>query len=100
MMTSSQTTCPRTASMARSRIKSQSVQTHAEPLPGQACLTKALKPGLFLTVAFALKLLSLFPGDAMAANRFAAPGQDRPNFLFLFSDDQTHRALGLLGELE
>jgi arylsulfatase A-like enzyme len=28
------------------------------------------------------------------------PGHDRPNFLFLFSDDQTYRALGLLTELE
>src|ERR1051325_3730744 len=33
-------------------------------------------------------------------NRFSAPGQERPNFLFLLSDDQTYRALGLLGELE
>lgn len=31
--------------------------------------------------------------------RFAAPGQTRPNFLLLLSDDQTYRALGLLGEL-
>src|SRR5207249_2477944 len=36
----------------------------------------------------------------LAANRFAGSGQERPNFLFLLSDDQTHRALGLLGELE
>jgi arylsulfatase A-like enzyme len=35
-----------------------------------------------------------------AANRFAAPGQERPNFLLLLSDDQTFRALGVLGELE
>src|SRR5437763_13234525 len=35
-----------------------------------------------------------------ARNRFAAAGQERPNFLFLFSDDQTFRALGRLGELE
>ena len=33
-------------------------------------------------------------------DRFAAAGQERPNFLFLFSDDQTFRALGELGELE
>jgi len=32
-------------------------------------------------------------------NRFAAAGQERPNFLFLFSDDQTFRALGRIGEL-
>jgi hypothetical protein len=35
-----------------------------------------------------------------AANRFAAPGKERPNFLFFLSHDQTYRALGLLGELE
>lgn len=35
-----------------------------------------------------------------AANRFAGPRQERPNFLMLLSDDPTHRALGLLGELE
>ncbi|MEO7649135.1 MAG: sulfatase-like hydrolase/transferase, partial [Bryobacteraceae bacterium] len=34
-----------------------------------------------------------------AAARFAAPGQTRPNFLLLLSDDQTYRALGRLGEL-
>ncbi|MEW6160051.1 MAG: sulfatase-like hydrolase/transferase, partial [Verrucomicrobiota bacterium] len=33
-------------------------------------------------------------------SRFAASGHERPNFLFLFSDDQTFRTLGLLGELE
>ena len=37
---------------------------------------------------------------ATAGHRFAAPGEERPNFLFLFSDDQTFRALGCLGELE
>ena len=45
-------------------------------------------------------MLGLLPGDLRAANRFAAPGQARPNFLFLLSDDQTFRALGRLGELE
>ncbi len=45
-------------------------------------------------------LAFLLDRDAAAANRFAAPGFDQPNFLFLFSDDQTYRALGLLGELE
>jgi arylsulfatase A-like enzyme len=34
------------------------------------------------------------------ANRFSARGEERPNFLFLFSDDQTYRALGTLRELE
>ncbi len=34
------------------------------------------------------------------ANRFAAPGKERPNFLFLLSDDQTFRALGSIGQLE
>lgn len=37
---------------------------------------------------------------AADANRFAARGQHRPNFLFLFSDDQTYRALGVLKEIE
>src|SRR5437016_5385955 len=36
-------------------------------------------------------------GVKTRANPFAAAGQERPNFLFLFSDDQTFRALGLLG---
>lgn len=51
--------------------------------------------------------LSLWLGLAVATTseasagtpRFAAPGQARPNFLLLLSDDQTYRALGLLGEL-
>ncbi len=47
-----------------------------------------------------LLILGLLPSDSPAANRFAAAGQERPNFLFLFSDDQTFRALGRLGELE
>ena len=45
-------------------------------------------------------LLCLFSSTSTAAKRFAAAGQERPNFLFLFSDDQTFRALGRLGELE
>lgn len=49
---------------------------------------------VFMLPAF---LLAAF---ASGANRFAAPGNARPNILFLFSDDQTYRALGLLGELE
>ena len=47
-----------------------------------------------------LLILSLLTWPSLAANRFAAPGQERPNFLFLFADDQTFRALGQLGELE
>ncbi len=35
-----------------------------------------------------------------ATRPFSAPGRERPSFLFLFSDDQTFRALGLLGEFE
>lgn len=35
-----------------------------------------------------------------AAPVFAADGKEKPNFLFLFSDDQTFRALGKSGELE
>jgi choline-sulfatase len=42
----------------------------------------------------------LFASFAGTPNRFAAPGETRPNFLFLFSDDQTYRTLGLLRELE
>jgi choline-sulfatase len=44
-------------------------------------------------------LLSLFSSTVFAANRFAARGHDRPNFLLLLSDDQTYRALGRLREL-
>ncbi len=52
---------------------------------------------LFLLVVF----LMVFKGGAgIAASRFAAAGQEQPNFLLLLSDDQTYRALGLLGELE
>jgi len=32
--------------------------------------------------------------------RFAAPGEDRPNFLFLFTDDQAFRAVNALGNPE
>ena len=52
-----------------------------------------LTAALFALVAFSC-------GHCFAANRFAASGQERPSFLFLFSDDQTFRALGRLGELE
>ena len=45
-------------------------------------------------------LLGLISSSSLAANRFAAAGKERPNFLFLFSDDQTFRALGRLDELE
>ncbi len=47
-----------------------------------------------------LLLLCLWSPHLFGANRFAASGQERPNFLFLFSDDQTFRALGRIGELE
>lgn len=49
-----------------------------------------------------LALAWLFTGafSISAANRFAAPGEERPNFLFLLADDQTFRALGCAGELE
>ncbi len=40
------------------------------------------------------------PASKHTRGRFSAPGRERPNFLFLFSDDQTYRTLGLLGELE
>ena len=48
---------------------------------------------------FAICLLFLLAGLAQAANRFAARGEERPNFLLLLSDDQTHRALSRMGEL-
>ncbi|MHC1768992.1 MAG: sulfatase-like hydrolase/transferase [Verrucomicrobiia bacterium] len=47
-----------------------------------------------------LPLFFLSSSRSVAGNRFAASGQERPNILFLFSDDQTFRTLGLLGELE
>jgi arylsulfatase A-like enzyme len=37
---------------------------------------------------------------ASGRRRFAAPGKDRPNFLFLFTDDQTFRAVNALGNAE
>ncbi|MDB6055343.1 MAG: hypothetical protein JWN25_2866 [Verrucomicrobiales bacterium] len=50
---------------------------------------------------FALVLVLLLGSLRLdGANRFAAEGQDRPNFLLLLSDDQTFRALGCLGELD
>lgn len=47
-------------------------------------------------VAFSLVAAPLL----LAANRFTAPSQEPPNFLLLLSDDHTHRALSLLGQLE
>ena len=40
------------------------------------------------------------PGPKGVINRFADSGQERPNFLFLLTDDQTFRALGTTGGLE
>ena len=52
-------------------------------------------------ISFFILLVSIaFTTAAQMPNRFAAKGQDRPNFLLLLSDDQTFRALGALGELE
>lgn len=64
--------------------------TSTRPQPARALAMRILA---LLLAAFATR-------PAVAANRFAAPGRDRPNFLFLLSDDQTFRALGALGELE
>ena len=50
--------------------------------------------------ALLLMVTCLCSSSLHAANRFASAGPERPNFLFLFSDDQTFRALGRLGELE
>ena len=47
-----------------------------------------------------LILLWLSPYRTPGGTGFAGPGNERPNFLFLFSDDQTFRALGALGMLE
>jgi arylsulfatase len=55
---------------------------------------------VIIRTAVAALLCVLESNLEAAANRFAAPGQGRPNFLFLFSDDQTFRALGRLGEWE
>ena len=49
---------------------------------------------LLLLLAFSLAQ------SMQAANRFAAPGQARPNFLLLLTDDQTFRTLSIVGELE
>ena len=59
-----------------------------------------MTPRLLSPASLLVMLLSLSGLSSQAANRFAAAGQERPNFLFLFSDDQTFRALGALGELE
>ena len=61
---------------------------------------KQLKPSIPLPAWVLPLLLGLCVLPSQAANRFAATGQERPNFLFLFSDDQTFRTLGALGELE
>jgi choline-sulfatase len=45
-------------------------------------------------------LLACAATTSGAANRFAAAGFEQPNFLLLFSDDQTFRALSCVGELE
>ena len=50
---------------------------------------------------FPLLILALcLAQPVQGANRFAAPGQARPNFLLLLTDDQTFRTLSILGELE
>jgi len=51
-------------------------------------------------LAALLAIFSALNVSRAATNRFASGQQARPNFLFLFSDDQTHRALGILEELE
>jgi len=58
----------------------------------------------FLCVMAAVSLLLWIGAQTRAqaaadAPRFAAPGQMRPTFLLLLSDDQTYRALGRFGEL-
>jgi choline-sulfatase len=49
-------------------------------------------------LAAILAVLLLSRTATAADNRFAAPGHDRPNFLILFADDLTFRALGAAGD--
>ena len=58
-------------------------------------IQRLLLPALVISM-----FLNPHPSRVNAASRFTANGLERPNFLFLFSDDQTHRALGHLNELE
>src|SRR6185503_375506 len=59
-----------------------------------------MNPGILCSALLLQMAVWLFSSSSNAANRFAATGGERPNFLFLFSDDQTFRALGALGQLE
>src|SRR5262245_47019158 len=69
------------------------------PIPMRLSLHK-------VAACVALSMFCVLPLDASSTpvtqspNSFAAAGCERPNFLLLFSDDQTYRAVGLLGELE
>lgn len=74
---------------------------------GDRSLMRGCKASLLLLlgrrqvfVVAAIAALTLATNQALAAaNRFAAPQHDRPNFLLLLSDDQTFRTLHCLGEL-
>lgn len=52
------------------------------------------------SVVFSLIVATTSARAASEPNPFAAPGKERPNFLMLFADDLTFRALGAVGQLE
>lgn len=90
---------PGLAGLASSQCEGPAPGHSSSPAPPWYTKFSAeIMPTIVLT--FLLMAFGASSSTAAAANRFAAPGQDRPNFLFLFSDDQTFRALGRLGELE
>lgn len=70
--------------------------THGRPRHRSLLVRESIAILVILTVT-----RLLHPSWASAADsppRFAAPGRDRPNFLVLFADDMTFRALGALGQ--
>lgn len=60
------------------------------------CAVRALLAG----VAYSLIVATTSARAASDPNPFAAPGKERPNFLMLFADDMTFRALSAVGQLE
>ncbi len=52
------------------------------------------------SAALAMGGLSGLGAAPAAKHRFSSPGKERPNFLFLFTDDQTFRAVNALGNPE
>ncbi|MDR3637435.1 MAG: sulfatase-like hydrolase/transferase [Isosphaeraceae bacterium] len=70
-------------------IQSQTQRAGADRSPRRA---------LFVLLAWGLSATVPVAFTVAAPARFAAPGRDRPNFLFLFADDMTFRALGAAGQ--